>query len=231
MDATIRKFRTANILLFTCTVLCLVIYDIFGGLWLKGITSSWFVILGAANMIFARVCGVTDKQILRRILAGLILGMLADVLLGLVFLLGVVCFALGHACYLIAFFQLEKPCRRDLFCSLPCIAATLICCFCTPFIRIEDPVMSIFLGVYSLILGTMLGKALSNYLHEKSTFRLVLLSGAILFWFSDIMLGIDMFGRSSRLIWILCSYTYWPAQALIAHSMYHRITEKQAENR
>ena len=231
MNVTIRKFRIANILLFIATILCLVIYDILGGLWLKGFTSSWFVALGVTNMVFARKAAIADRRIPRWVLAGLILGMMADVLLGLSFLLGVVSFALGHACYLTAFFKLEKPCRRDLFCAVPGMAATLILCFCTPFIRVEDPVMRIFLGVYALILGTMLGKALSNFLAEKSTFRAVMLLGAFLFWFSDIMLGIDMFGRPSRLTWILCSYNYWPAQAITAHAMYHWVTEKLGEDR
>jgi hypothetical protein len=53
MIVTIRKFRIANILLFIATILCLVVYDIFGGLWLKGFTSFWFVALGATNLYFA----------------------------------------------------------------------------------------------------------------------------------------------------------------------------------
>lgn len=229
MKQTTRVFPAANIILFAGTIICLVIYDICGGIWLKGLTSSWFVALGVTNIVFARKAGIARRTLLRWILAGLILGMLADVLLGPVFLLGVVFFALGHACYLTAFFKLEKPCRRDLFCIFPCLAATLFLCFCTPFIRVEDPVMRLFLGVYCLILGIMLGKALSNYLVEKSVFRGILLLGAFLFWFSDIILGIDMFGKSSRLTWILCSYSYWPAQAFTAHAMYHWVTGKLAE--
>ena len=231
MKQQIQKFRIANILLFTVTIVSLICYDIFGGLMLKGFTSFWFVALGLTNVVFARKACIPDRKILRWILSGLILGMLADVLLGPAFLLGVVSFALGHTCYLIAFFRLEKPCRRDLLWVLPCMAVSLILCFCTPFIRVEDPVMRGFLGIYCLILGTMLGKALSNYLAEKNTFRLVLLVGAGLFWFSDMMLGIDMFGKSSRLTWILCSYNYWPAQAITAHAMYHWVTDKLIENR
>ena len=35
------------------------------------------------------------------------------------------------------------------------------------------------------------------------------------------MLAIDMFGHPSRLTWILCSYSYWPAQNILAHSLLH----------
>jgi uncharacterized membrane protein YhhN len=231
MDRTIRTFRITNIALFLSTVVCLVCYDIFGGLWLKGFTSLWFVVLGLTNLYFARVAGIGDRRILRWILLGLIFGMLADILLGLVFLLGVISFALGHLCYLIAFFRLEKPCRRDPVCILPWVIASLVGCFCTPFIRIEDPMMQKFLFVYAVILGTMLGKALSNYLARRSAFRLVLLVGSLLFWFSDLMLGVDMFGFPSRLTWVLCSYCYWPAQAITAHAMYHQVLEASGENR
>ena len=231
MRETIRSFRIANILLLFANLVCLVCYDIFGGLWLKGFTSFWFVPLGVTNLIFARVRGIADLGTLRWILAGLILGMLADVLLGLVFLLGVVSFALGHVCYLAAFFRLEKLCPRDLLCALPWTLAALFLCFCTPVITIEDPMMRKFLFVYGIILGAMVGKSTSNYLSSKTPFRLVLLIGSILFWFSDLMLGIDMFGRSSRLTWILCSYNYWPAQAITAHSLYHLVMEKARETR
>ncbi|MBR4411226.1 MAG: hypothetical protein IKT31_07890 [Firmicutes bacterium] len=53
----------------------------------------------------------------------------------------------------------------------------------------------------------------------------------VLFLFSDLMLAVDMFGVASRLTWILCSYTYWPAQNLLAHSMYHLINEAQEETK
>ena len=67
----------------------------------------------------------------------------------------------------------------------------------------------------------MVGKAISNFLSLRSAFNLLVLIGSVLFWFSDVMLGIDMFGVSGRLVWILCSYTYWPAQNIMAHAMYY----------
>lgn len=231
MNRTIRNFRCTNMVLFSCTIVCLICYDIFGGLWLKGFTSSWFVALGMSNLLFARRCGFADMGILRWILAGLIFGMLADIFLGIAFVLGVVAFALGHGCYLIAFFKVDGPCRQDLFFILPAAVLSSLLCFCTPFIRVEDPVMRNFLAAYCMILGAMLGKAVSNYLKEKSKFRLFLLLGALLFWFSDLILGIDMFGRSSRLTWVLCSYNYWPAQAITAHSLYYLVLEKIDPNR
>ena len=51
-------------------------------------------------------------------------------------------------------------------------------------------------------------------------------AGSVLFWFSDLMLLIDMFGTPSRMTWILCSYSYWPAQNLLAHALYHAKAEQ-----
>ena len=71
----------------------------------------------------------------------------------------------------------------------------------------------------------MTGKALSNLQGSRKTSRKVIAIAGVLFLFSDLMLAVDMFGEASRLTWILCSYTYWPAQNLLAHSMYHMIKE------
>ena len=57
--------------------------------------------------------------------------------------------------------------------------------------------------------------------------RLLVLIGSAMFWFSDLMLAFDMFGTPSRLTWILCSYVYWPAQNLLAYSLFHHIREQE----
>ena len=49
-----RNWKRANVGLLICAAVCLICYDTFGGLWLKGVTSSWFVILGGVNLWAAR---------------------------------------------------------------------------------------------------------------------------------------------------------------------------------
>ena len=53
--------HTVNISLMVCTVACLVCYDILGGLWLKGLTSAWFVALGITNLAYGRHRGVRHR--------------------------------------------------------------------------------------------------------------------------------------------------------------------------
>ena len=208
----------ANIVLLAGAMACLVYYDIAGGLWLKGVTSSWFVVLGALNLWSVR----KEKQKFPLLMVlGLFCGMCADVLLGVAFYLGVVVFALGHILYLAAFYSLEGFHIRDLRFMIPLAAVSIFMVVGTPWIRVEDPTMKILLLAYALIISAMLGKALSNVRCRPSVFRWLLAVGSVLFWFSDMMLAIDLFGQPSRLVWILCSYSYWPAQNLLAHALYH----------
>ena len=137
------------------------------------------------------------------------------------FFAGVGVFALGHIFYLAAFYSLEKFHLRDLRFILPLAAVSLFAVVGTPWISVTDPFLRNLLLGYAVIIAAMLGKAWSNLCREPSVYRRILAVGSVLFWFSDLMLAIDMFGQPSRLVWILCSYSYWPAQNLLAHSLYH----------
>ncbi len=218
-------FRRGNFLLLVCAIVCLVCYDIFGGLWLKGVTSGWFVLLGFFNLYYGWKRGLKKFRFLLLIQLGLVLGMCADVLLGTVFVLGILAFAAGHVCYLAAFYGLEKFDRKDLLIILPLTAVSIFVVTGTPYIRVEDPLLKKLLVGYAVIIAAMLGKAGSNLLRRRSVHRWLVLLASAMFWFSDLVLAVDMFGTSSRLTWILCSYVYWPAQDLLAHSMYYFMDE------
>ena len=226
---TPKSLKTANILLIFCAMACLVYYDIAGGLWLKGVTSSWFVLLGSVNLWAARKENVMSLRFFVLMELGFVCGMCADVLLGLVFYAGVGVFALGHILYLAAFYCLEKFRLRDLRLILPLAAVSMFVVVGTPWIQVEDPFMQKLLLGYALVISAMLGKAWSNLLCSPSTYRWLLAIGSVLFWFSDLILAIDMFGQSSRLTWILCSYSYWPAQSILAHSLFHARKDLTAE--
>ena len=126
-----KSLKYTNIILLVCAIGCLVCYDIFGGLWLKGVTSSWFVLLGAVNLWCARKLEWKRLRFFLLMEAGLFCGMCADVLLGVVFFAGIGVFALGHVLYLVAFYTLEKFSRRDLWIIAPlaAISISLGACF------------------------------------------------------------------------------------------------------
>ena len=229
MKADLKKnFFILNLLIFAGAMACLVFYDYHGGLWLKGVTSLWFCGLGSVNLIYAQKTGMKKRKILYVMGTALFIGMAADVLLGIEFMVGVAAFALGHVIYMAAFFSMEKPRKKDLLFILPVAAIALFAVTGTPFIQVDDPFMEKMLLAYAVIISCMTGKSLSNLQLSRKTSRKVIAIAGALFLFSDLMLAVDMFGEASRLTWILCSYTYWPAQNLLAHSMYHIINE--AEN-
>ena len=215
----------ANIALMICAMACLVCYDIVGGLWLKGVTSSWFVMLGGVNLWAARKLEWKHLRFFVMMAVGLLCDLAADVLLGINFLVGVGVFALGHVFYVVAFFLLEKPSFRDLWFILPVMVVSVFVVVGTPWITVEDPFMRKMLLGYAVIISLMLGKAFSNLIRCLGTFRWLIAIGGFMFWFSDVVLTVDLFGQSSRLTWILCSYSYWPAQTLLAHSLFHRLKE------
>ncbi len=218
------QLKRTNILLLVCAALCLVCYDIFGGLWLKGVTSAWFVLLGSVNLFAARNLEWKRLRFFILLEAGLLCGMCADVLLGIAFFAGVGVFALGHVLYFIAFCTLEKFCLRDLKIMLPLALLSIFLVTGTPWISVTDPLLQTLVPVYAVIISMMLGKAISNLIRHASLFRWLLAMGSFLFWFSDLILAVDMFGQSSRLTWILCSYAYWPAQNILAHALYHAVS-------
>ena len=216
-----KKLFIINIIFLICAFSCLICYDILGGLWLKGVTSGWFVMLGFLNVLYVWNHKKTRRNFVFLIELGLFFGMCADILLGVHFISGILFFAAGHVAYLVAFFMLEKFQKRDILITLPFVVFSLYIVAGTSFIQIEDQILEKMLLGYACIIACMLGKAVSNLISEKSKYRWLILVGSIMFWFSDIVLAIDMFGESSRLTWILCSYVYWPAQNIMAHSMFY----------
>ena len=221
-----KGFLIGNIVLLICAFSCLVCYDLYGGLKLKGFTSFWFVLVGCLNLVYGWKMRVKKSPFLLFVGLGLIFGMCADILLGVQFIMGILFFALGHVLYLIGFCSLEKFGRRDLLIIIPIAAVSLFAVTGTPYIQIRDPLIKKLLLAYAVIIACMLGKAVSNLIAKRSVSRWLIFIGSAMFWFSDLMLAIDMFGNATRLTWVLCSYTYWPAQNILAFSLYHYINEK-----
>lgn len=215
------RLKQVNIVLLACAFMCLVCYDTWGSLWLKGVTSSWFVLLGGVNLWAVRKAQRKQLRFFVLMEAGLFCGMCADVLLGVSFLVGIGVFALGHILYLLAFYSLGKSSLRDLWFILPLSLISIFLIVGTPWITVEDPTMKKLLLGYAVIISAMTGKAVSNLSQKPCLYRWLLMIGSVLFWFSDLVLAIDMFGQPNQLLRLLCTYSYWPAQNILAHSLLH----------
>ena len=86
--------------------------------------------------------------------------------------------------------------------------------------------MEVVVVVYAIIISFMVGKAISNWmdglLKEKKSkpLELVIVLGSLLFFFSDCMLLLNVFADFPKVVDVLCLATYYPAQILLATSIY-----------
>lgn len=212
-----KRIQMANYILMVLAMLCLVYYYGHRTIWLKGLTSAWFVALGFLNLCFGWKRG--NRRFLLLLEIGLFLSAAADVILWNDFLLGAGVFAMGHVFYFAAFCALDPLRVRDWIPIAAVAAVSLFAVFGTPYIQAKG-FMAYVMFAYALIISAMLGKDISNFCTKKSPARWLMLLGGGLFWFSDLMLAVSLFGDGGRLAGALCMFTYWPGQSILAHAMF-----------
>lgn len=186
---------------------------------LKGLASLCFVAIGAICSPWTHVATM--------IVAGLIIGSTADVLLNLrmvftekgqaVFLVGILVFLTGHIMYLAAVFPL---CPYKLACIIIGIILTALLMVWI-FKRITaKPAFKIFGVVYIGAIMLLNCVAIGNVIVAPSSFNLCFAAGAILFLVSDIVLILNTFGGEFRQSLRNTNISlYYAGQILIAFSL------------
>ena len=216
-----------NIVLGALCLFLIILYDCCGGLMLKGITAAGFVLLGLINVLYAWLAKSDHRPFALRMLLGLTVCMIGDIVLNLSFIPGAIIFALGHILYCIAFGKLNQYRKNDFF---PITAVTLLSLailLLTPGLHFGSSVMACIVYIYALIISLMVGKAIANYLRGHSALTALQMLGAILFYFSDLMLLLLSFADAPHITDVLCLYTYFPGQCLLAHSIFHAVSENK----
>ena len=191
---------------------------------LKCICSAGFFLLGLINLIYAFITGQKDRNFYIGMTLGLFLAMLGDILIGYNFIIGAGTFALGHICFVIAYCFLQKIYRLDIIVSSGLFLGALVFLLFCPLLSFDEPVFKIVCIVYALIISSMLGKALGNWIRKKDAFYGILAVGSLLFFFSDLMLVFDWFIGLWNWTDNACMGTYYPALCLLAFSLYHKTT-------
>ncbi len=186
---------------------------------LKGLASLCFVILGVS-------CS-SGTHTAKLIVAGLILGCIADVLLNLrfvfkkqgqpVFLLGILVFLSGHILYLAAVLPQVK--HRLLFLLLGVVLTALLMVWI--FRRITaKKAFKIFGVVYIGAIVLLNCVAIGNLLAAPSAFSTLFAAGALFFLVSDVVLILNTFGSESRQSLRVTNIgLYYIGQLLIACSL------------
>ncbi len=187
---------------------------------LKGAASLCFVLLGALN-------APKGNPAAAKIVIGLLLGMIADVLLNLrfvvkngkpVFLVGILVFLAGHIMYLLAVF----PMVRSEWIVL--IAAAVLTALLMKWIFSKitaEKAFKIFGIVYIGAIVLLNCSAISNLITAPGAFTAVFAIGAVLFLVSDIVLILNTFGPKSEFRLRVTNLSlYYAGQILIAFSLF-----------
>ena len=194
---------------------------------LKCVCSGLFALLGVINLIYALIMKADDQKFYIGMSAGLILAFLGDYLIGYDFIIGAATFALGHVCFVVAYCFMQKMQKIDYMISgvlfLGCLIFLLFC----PLLTFEVPIFRIVCIVYALIISTMLGKAVGNFVRKKDLVSGTIAVASVLFFFSDLMLVFDWFIGLWSWTDHACMGTYYPALCLLALSMCIRIAESK----
>ena len=164
---------------------------------LKGLASLCFVSIGL-------ICS-PGNQVSKLIVAGLIIGCVADVLLNLrmvfeekgqpIFLVGILVFLTGHIMYLAAVLPL---CSSKFTCIIICIVLTTLLMIWI-FKRVTaKPAFKIFGVVYIGAIMLLNCVAIANVIAAQSPFNVMFAAGAVFFLVSDIVLILNTFGSEFK---------------------------------
>ena len=176
------------IIILNCILLALilagdVLYIVFGDLWLKGLTSAFFVLLGVINLIYA-IKNKSNKQKFSIILViGLIFAMLGDIILNIHFISGAILFAVGHVFFFMSYCFLQKFSWKDLLFGAIIFIPSVLVITLVPIFDFGGVLMEIVCVMYALIISLMVGKAISNLIRERNLLNLIIVLGSVLFFF------------------------------------------------
>ena len=193
---------------------------------LKCICSGSFATLGLINLAYALKTKQPNTKFYMGMAAGLVLAFLGDYLIGKDFIVGAATFALGHICFVVAYCFMQKMQKLDYAISgalfLGCLIFLLFC----PLLTFEIAIFRIVCIVYALIISTMLGKAVGNFVREKTFVNGTIATASVLFFFSDLMLVFDWFIGLWSWTDHACMGTYYPALCLLAFSIFLKTKNK-----
>ncbi len=187
---------------------------------LKKTLSMSFALIGVVNLVYAIIARCKNKGFYISMCAGLVLAMAGDVAINKDFIIGAGLFMLGHVGFIVGYCFLEKMRRLDAVISgIVFVIAGAYLMF-WPTLEFGEPIFRYVCLVYALVISTMLGKSAGNFIRRRSFANAVIFLGSILFVFSDLMLVFDWFMGMGRIAGILCMSTYYPAECLLALSMF-----------
>jgi len=212
-------FLLANLLLTLLIIVGDCLYMNYDQLWMKSLTSVLFVAMGIVNLVYLILNKQKNYLFPSIMLAGLVFACLGDIILEIEFIVGAALFAIGHIFYFVAYCFLQKFKWTDLICGVAILIPSVLFITLAPIFNFGGVLMEIVCVVYAVIISLMVGKAITNFVRERNWQNLLIMVGSILFFFSDLMLLLNIFAGLSY-VGTLCLATYYPAEILLSFSIF-----------
>lgn len=213
-------FFISNIILTLWILAGDVCYIVFGGLVIKSLTSALFVVLGAVNLSYVIFSQNKALKFPIVMLTGLVFAMSGDIVLEVEFIVGAALFAIGHIFYFVSYCFLQRFKWLDLVYGAVIFVPAVLFITLAPIFDFGGVLMEVVCVIYAIIISCMVGKSISNFVSKRSLQNLIVMLGSILFFFSDLMLLLNVFADLPRVVGILCLATYYPAECLLAYSIF-----------
>lgn len=213
-----KPFNILNIVMISIVLLSNVIYISSGNIELKGLTSSLFAVMGLVNLIYAIVKRSNRLAFAILMFLGLVASMLGDILITGSFIVGAALFGVGHLLYTVGYFTLAKMTWKDLVIGASIFAAVTILMALYPSFNFGG--LDVVCYGYALLISFMVGRAFGVHGKLKNLLSVVIVVGSVLFALSDVMLLFYVFGGAAKIVDYVCICAYYPAQCLLAYSIY-----------
>lgn len=216
-----KKIKIINLFTVSAILVGNGFYIVEGSVWIKFLLSALFVLMGALNMIYALKTGINDKRFSVFMLSGLLFAFGGDIAIEYDFICGAALFAVGHILFFSAYcFNSPFRLKNLVWALIPFFPVALLILF-APFFDFGGELMKWVCIAYAIIISCMFSKALSNFISKKNAMNLIILIGSILFIISDIVLLFNVFSEISKSFRFMCIATYYPAQCLLAYSVFN----------
>lgn len=175
--------------------------------------------MGLVNHIYCIKIKKLNIKYCNFIFAGLLTAAVADIVINMHFISGVILFIIGHMAFYTAQCFVRKIYASDFIYSIVLALSSLAFLFFFPGINITNQSLKIVCIAYALIISLMAGKSIANACILKNLFCILISVGCILFFLSDMCLAINIFTKIWKDSIIVCLLTYYPAQCLLAFSI------------
>lgn len=191
---------------------------------LKCVGSSIFAVQGLINLFYAYKTKQANMKFFVIMAIGLIFAMAGDIVLELNFIFGTGIFAIGHVWFIVAYCLLVKVKPLDFVYGAVIFIGAALFILLFDGLKFDPALLKWVCLIYALIISFMLGKAISNLVRERTILNILLVVGAALFFFSDLMLLLDLFMGTISWTAHACMATYYPALSILAFSMFYKMS-------